>query len=414
MHIRTITVSAAMALGSLSAAGRVCPAASTPAPVTATSADAPAHRGDGVRSGFAWLVRTQHPNGGWGQGEESLHMRDAATALRDQPNLADTCMAALALLRSGSSPAAGEYAASIRNAVGFILREVEGADRDSLYVTSVRGTRLQSKLGTYIDTFLTALVLAEVKGRMPDETFNRRVLAGLDKVMDKIERNQRGNGTWENAGWAPVLAQSVAAKAINRAAQVGFQVSEEIRSRTEEYARKQFDSKSGVFRGEGSAGIDLYSSAAHLGAMQDSDNTNRVQEKDFDEKLRNARTERERQEARQELGRIRANRRDLEQARFAVAKKLADQRFVQGFGSNGGEEYLSYLSIGESLAARGGEEWQNWNRSITDNLLRVQNQDGTWTGHHCITGRTFCTSAALLVLTLDRSPASISENLRRR
>ena len=37
---------------------------------------------------------------------------------------------------------------------------------------------------------------------------------------------------------------------------------------------------------------------------------------------------------------------------------------------------------------------------------KVQNEDGSWTGHHCITGRTFCTAAALLVMMGDRTPAT--------
>jgi len=41
---------------------------------------------------------------------------------------------------------------------------------------------------------------------------------------------------------------------------------------------------------------------------------------------------------------------------------------------------------------------------MTDNLERIQNRDGSWSGHHCITGRTFCTAAALLVLLADRAP----------
>ena len=41
---------------------------------------------------------------------------------------------------------------------------------------------------------------------------------------------------------------------------------------------------------------------------------------------------------------------------------------------------------------------------MTGNLDRIQNSDGSWSGHHCITGRTFCTSTALLVLMADRSP----------
>jgi hypothetical protein len=31
-------------------------------------------------------------------------------------------------------------------------------------------------------------------------------------------------------------------------------------------------------------------------------------------------------------------------------------------------------------------------------VIRVQNRDGSWSGHHCITARSFCTSAALLTL----------------
>lgn len=369
---------------------------------------------ENVRRGLAWLVQTQHESGGWSQGEESVAMGSSMYNLRDKPNVADTCIATLALMRAGSTPIAGDHAGQIRKALDFITREVESSDINSLYVTSVRGTRLQSKLGTYIDTFLTAMLLADVKGRMPDEAGNRRILAALDKVMDKIERNQREDGTWDNRGWAPVLAQSMAAKALNRAAQAGAEVKEEVRERTEAYARKQFDKKSGNFRAEGSAGVELYSSAGNLGAMQDSENTNRALERDFRDKLQNAKNEEERRQAQAALARIQENREDLVKARSSIIQKLNDDRFVQGFGSNGGEEFLSYMNIGESLVAQGGEAWEQWNKSMTENLCRIQNQDGSWTGHHCITGRTFCTAAALLVLTVDRAPVTLASKISRR
>jgi hypothetical protein len=45
---------------------------------------------------------------------------------------------------------------------------------------------------------------------------------------------------------------------------------------------------------------------------------------------------------------------------------------------------------------------------MTENLNAIQNEDGSWSGQHCITGRTFCTAAALMTLTVDRvSPAPI-------
>src|SRR5437868_6789946 len=58
-----------------------------------------------VKKGLDWLVEHQLPGGGWGEGEESPQMRGSGRneALRDTPNVADTCIAALALIRSGST-----------------------------------------------------------------------------------------------------------------------------------------------------------------------------------------------------------------------------------------------------------------------------------------------------------------------
>ena len=92
-------------------------------------------------------------------------------------------------------------------------------------------------------------------------------------------------------------------------------------------------------------------------------------------------------------------------AQAAVIDRLQDPRFAAGFGSNGGEEFLSYLNIGESLYQKGGDDWKQWHDKIVANMQRVQNGDGSFSGQHCITGRTFCTAAASLVLMIDRTPA---------
>ncbi len=85
-------------------------------------------------------------------------------------------------------------------------------------------------------------------------------------------------------------------------------------------------------------------------------------------------------------------------------KKLDDQNFLKGFGNNGGEEFLSYMNISEMVVIKGGKEWETWDRNISSNLNRIQNGDGSWSGDHCITGRTFCTATALLTLMADRTP----------
>src|SRR5207249_3198638 len=58
------------------------------------------------------------------------------------------------------------------------------------------------------------------------------------------------------------------------------------------------------------------------------------------------------------------------------------------------------------------ESWQKWMTRMTKNLIRAQNADGSWTGDHCITGRTFCTAAALMILTIDTASHPIARGIR--
>ena len=85
----------------------------------------------------------------------------------------------------------------------------------------------------------------------------------------------------------------------------------------------------------------------------------------------------------------------------AINGRLSDAKFVEGFGSIGGEEFFSYLNISDSLKRTGGEAWKKWHSHITQKILKLQNNDGTWAGHHCITGRVAVTAAAILNLTVD-------------
>src|SRR5262249_38133002 len=113
---------------------------------------------DHVNKGLEYLVAQQHADGGWGQGggwrTAEQGGRIEGPNVEDPSDVADTCMAALALIRSGSTPQEGTYARNLARAVEFICSHVDKADNDSLYVTSVRGTQPQSKIGPYADTFL--------------------------------------------------------------------------------------------------------------------------------------------------------------------------------------------------------------------------------------------------------------------
>ena len=73
-----------------------------------------------------------------------------------------------------------------------------------------------------------------------------------------------------------------------------------------------------------------------------------------------------------------------------------------GFGSNGGEEFLSYLMTGESLIIGNDNEWKKWYDKMSGRLVQIQNNEGSWNGHHCITGPVVCTATCLLILSIDK------------
>lgn len=80
------------------------------------------------------------------------------------------------------------------------------------------------------------------------------------------------------------------------------------------------------------------------------------------------------------------------------------------FTQAGGEEFFAFHLITETMLQKGGEDWEKWFPVVRDKLIDVQNQDGSWTGHHCITSRTFCTAAAILVLTAPNRFLPISQS----
>src|SRR5258708_27357367 len=92
-------------------------------------------------------------------------------------------------------------------------------------------------------------------------------------------------------------------------------------------------------------------------------------------------------QALEQMSRMESDRRANAGQIKSMTKNLSDQRYVMGFGSFGGEEFFSYLNISDSLHRTGGPEWEKWNADIKTKLVKLQNKDGSWAGHHCITGR---------------------------
>ncbi len=336
--------------------------------VQAVSYLAPERFTDMERRGLAWLVAAQNGDGGWGEdvGTESV--------------VGNTALCALVLIRSGHTPERGEHRVSVQRAVDTIRRAVAAAADGETCVEPKRNTQLQRKLGPNVDTFLAALLLAEVGERMP-ETVRKQWGEELQRCVDRIERSQMEDGSWNHGGWAPVLNSCFATVALERARDVGAKVDDARLVNAKKYALENFDAREKSFaRGAmaGGAGVELYAAAASQRMLS----------------VRRAPAS-----APAEVKRLE----DIVESRSGDAKdaalgRLSDENFLKGFGSFGGEEFYSYMAVSEALAAKGGEGWEKWDRGIRTRLTNLQNQDGSWAGHHCITGRVPCTAGALLTL----------------
>ncbi|MFL5338630.1 MAG: prenyltransferase/squalene oxidase repeat-containing protein [Gemmataceae bacterium] len=428
-----------------------------PASVPAPGAITPKPLSPTVKKGLEYLVKQQHPNGGWGQGggwRVGEQGRIEGVDVKDPPDVGDTCIAVLALVRAGNTPLQGPYAKEVERAVDFVCNHVQKSDETSLYVTDARGTQMQSKIGPYVDTFLASLVLAELKGKTDD---HGRLATMLTKTVRKIERHQQDDGTFKgNDGWATVLSQGLANKGLNRAAQCGVAVHQTALARIKGQVEANYDAKAGTFKpaqgpgpygspdlasknpqrtvnyngrgnaqqsqapaagrgnsvpaGPSDAGVPIYNASSNLTNAADVANTLRMQEKRAKEVLgdKDAKPE-ERKKAQDTLKRVAEAETLCDEATRSVLKQLDQPEFAQGYGSNGGEEFLSYMNISEALLLKGGDDWKKWDKLMTESLSRIQDRDGSWSGHHCITGRTFCTATALLVLMADRAPVTAAE-----
>src|SRR5690606_7906227 len=126
------------------------PATSIPPAKQEVKRPEPAPLAEHTRKGLAYLAGQQNEDGGWGQGggwRSGNTGRVEGHIVKDPSAMGNTCVAVLALIRSGSLPDIGEYGNQVRLGVDFICTQVERADRQSIWVTDVRDTQLQSKIG---------------------------------------------------------------------------------------------------------------------------------------------------------------------------------------------------------------------------------------------------------------------------
>lgn len=308
-----------------------------------------------IDQGFQWLLKCVRRNG-------------VGPDIGLEPDLGCTAITGLALLSEGNTTTTGPHQRELRLVLDATLTMLRHYPEG--HPPNETPSIVQRKIGLNADLFLAALFLTEVVGDAGyyEEDVSRR----LKTLVEVISRAQQADGTWGSESWAPILGTVLGWESMRSASSCGMRVEGAIKLAVDamlqnlrEVDQQNASSWMHNFYKEASAIRVLYSNGYH-----DDD----VFHETVDRLIQTART---------------------------------DSRY---FKFAGGEEYLSFFLVTECILQSPRAEAEKWFPLVRDNLIDVQNQDGSWTGHHCIINRSFCTAAALLTLQAPNRYLSISDH----
>jgi len=358
---------------------------------------------ESVSGGLAWLAEAQADNGGFGAGQHSRQDILDPHAVKQDP--ATTATVGMALLRSGSDFQSGLYTKELSMVLDYLLKTVEAASNQGTKISDITGTQIQRKLGANIDAVMvTQFFTNSLDFLNHDKKLKNRVEEALDKCVKKVQKLQQADGRTGGAGWAGVLQSGLANSALEAAQYKGAEVDEEVLQRSRDYQNDNFDTETGNADVSAGAGVVLYSVSSSVRAS--AKEARKVRE-EMKSAIADGDLPPEAEPTVANLQKIGYNKDQALKANtsynvYNKAKVVAqDARTISGFGSNGGEEFLSFLQTGESMIVNQDKEWEKWYDNVSGRLLTIQNQDGSWNGHHCITSPVFCTAVSLLILSIE-------------
>lgn len=358
-----------------------------------------------IRQGLTWMVQAQHANGGWGAGNH--YKQDIRDPHKIPADPATTALTGMALLRTSEKPFDGKYGNALKKAVDYLLNAVNSAPPQASNITSLTNTQPQTKLGKNIDVILTAQFLSNALHYLGNNqpALKRDMEQALNKCVTKIQQSQDDDGGWKDGGWAPVLQSALANNALESAKDMGAKIDEKALERSRNYQKGNYDVKTNSAVTGKAAGVMLYSvsGSARASAKEARKAQDKIDEAKKQGKLKQSDAVSEENLVKAGLTAPEAQKyATAYQIKDAAASRAQDKDVISGFGNNGGEEFISYLMTGESLVIGGNNEWKTWYEQMSGRLVQIQNNDGSWNGHHCITSPVFCTATCLLILSIDK------------
>lgn len=359
-----------------------------------------------IKKALTWMVDQQQQDGGWSAGTFAYGLKKNKT--RQKSDAATTALVSMSILRTGSTLTKGPYSDNLDKSLEYLLTTIDDytttkkVQHANGLVTYQRAyyTQIQSKLGVHIDPSLSAQFFSTIlRHTTHDPNLTSEVKSALNKCVKVLQEHQDTNGSTKGGTWAGILQSSYANNALELAYSSGADMDKAKLDRSREYQMKDPGAKINA-----GAGILLYSVS---GTVKTSSKDVKNVHFALNKAKKNGTLHKKDTVSVDNLKKIGYNHAEAMKQYTAyevykAAKSMAMQPHVQrGFGNNGGEEYLSFLQIGEGMITGYDHDWKVWYDNTAGGLLKLQNKDGSWNGSHCITSSVFCTASCILILSVD-------------
>ncbi len=296
-----------------------------------------------IRRAQAFLARVQARDGSWRGGRNSMAYPCAMTSL-----------AGLALMAGGNTPSEGDYADEVRAGLDYVLTS---AGRNGLIARTGEEQRPMYSHG------FGMLFLAQAYGAEHDAALQHRIHDVLRRAVVLTARSQSAAGGWlytpdANGDEGSVTITQI--QALRAARNAGIKVPKSTIDRAVLYIARCANEDGGISY-----------SLRNLGSSRPAITAAAV-----------------------------ATLYSAGQYDHPVAPRALDylkERMAADIPNRGHETYM-LLYGGMSMYLSGEENWRAYFPKVRDDLLKSQNEDGSWPGD--MVGEVYGTSAALLVLQL--------------
>lgn len=301
-----------------------------------------------IARGLAWLREVQNTHGTWGCEKSGA------------PSTAITGLSILAFAAAGRLPRQGGDREVIERAIARLLR----IQKNDGSITQDDSTGM----GLLYDHSCATLAIAEIYGQLSAPEEIEGIAGGLKRAVDYLGARQNRDGGWDpqGSGKGSDLAITCNAWLALRAAHnAGMSIPKASIEKVEAFVKRCAAPKGGFAqypRVRGGGGQMFYPTAAGLRIL---------------------------------YGMGRRDTAEIEKGlEILLSKKLGDDYR----GKISEWDYCGGFYAVMALLHENGPAWEKGYPKLRDQVIRIQNADGSWTIEYCLCCRAYATALSLLML----------------